>query len=164
MAWNVLNPIGKAKPKEVDWRARYKTLLASFDYQEVKRLKEQNRALSSKVKELSHLLSVHRQQTNTTPLDLVDVMLADLHKVPLKTVYEKYGKGNNRTKHILRFIAYHGYDMSLKDVGWRYGKTGHSNITRAMNKVIAWYQTGQLTDAEISLIKEYTKENIFDGL
>lgn len=164
MAWSVLNPVGKAKPKEVDWKERYRTLLASFDYQELRRLKKQNKVLSSKVKELSYLLSIHRQPTNNTPLDEVDVMVADLHKVPLKTVYKKYGKGTSRTKHILRFIAYHGYNMSLKDVGWRYGHTSHGNITRAVSKVIAWYQTGQLTDAEIILIKTYTKENIFEGL
>lgn len=164
MAWNVLNPIGKAKPKEVDWKARYKTLLASFDYQEVKRLREQNRALSSKVKELSHLLSAHRVASNKKTLDEVDAMLADLHGIELRKVYDKYGKGTTRTKHMLRFIAYHGYKMIQKDIGWRYGKTCHSNIARAMDRVIDWYQSGQLTEAEVNFIREYTNDSIFEGL
>ena len=54
MAWSVLSPIGSKKPKEVDWKLRYKSAIASIDYQEMKRLKEQNKILSGKVKELTH--------------------------------------------------------------------------------------------------------------
>jgi hypothetical protein len=165
MAWNVLNPVGKKQRQgiEVDWRQRYKDLLKSIDYKDMERLRRENKRLSSRVKELSGLLNIHRELNSTVSLDDVDVNLAKLHGVKLSQLYEKYGKGTTRTKHILRFIAYHGYNMSLASVGWRYGKTCHSNMSRAMDRVVAWYQTGALTDAEIGFIRLYTNENIFDA-
>jgi chromosomal replication initiation ATPase DnaA len=166
MAWSVLNPTGSrtSKLREVDWKKRYRDVLSSFDYKETQRLREQNKALTKKVNELTYLLSVHRKKDNPVPIDVVDELVANLCNIPIKNLYAKKLSGSIRAKHIIRFIAYHGYGMSNKSVGWRYGKTSHSNVVNSKSKVLDWYRVDALTDAEISIIKEYTDSKIFNGL
>jgi hypothetical protein len=161
MGWNVLNPVGSKKGVTVDWKQRYQDVISSFDYKEVKRLTEQNKALSKKVNELSYLLSINRKNENKVSIDVVDLVVSSLYEIPVERVYGKDNAGCTRAKHILRFIGYFGYGMTCKAIGWRYGKTSHSNATRSKNRVLEMYKIGELTDAEISIIKKYTNDNIF---